>query len=699
MKQCWIKGVALTILVALIAPVFMAGQAVSAANLKEQRLKLVCTSIEDPEITVYLQDGAVMMTIEDIARITRSTMQKSGKICTLRHGAGMRTVVIDPTLKTLSENGEQYDLAVSEYNDTLLVPAYATLAYLGASCSFDTASQSLCIAMPLNTFWEAFGFTLEKRMSPYVKDEEWKKVSIVCDLIIDITAPLSGQSFWEILFLGGADETSAVYEALTVNITKYPAVQANREARQQKLNNVAKALSIAKTFQDAQSDLTAFFESETMQQLYTAIFNFKKPYKTKLFATYQSTMKSKMDFAAASREYETAMTAALFLLDTFTTTIDRLQIDEPTSQALINTFTPETLHVAGDPALDQTYLAAARQVSQAVSTPTDIIAETFMEKASGLMVNQFGSAIEKRVLPSDLRLSIALAGLASELVGRMPVIGKFTPFGEIPKAEADLKAILSADFYQQTWLILSGIVDQAAAEKYHDPATMQRFYDAYMMLLRFGLVHRESLVEYAENSWFKQETANLLKGDAEAIARTIDRLTSCNPDPIPDFSSLASEAAGFDAMLNEKIKALEEEAFIAALPAFPTIDLTKDAIKIVAVLPATFPEYGKDTTFRVIIDYSLQSTENGVVYLGFNKRELSQYNLLEEQEVLKGSGRITLQATVQPVLYDSSQDYLWAFWNSSTTDFKAYVNLSANPHPDSWTPLAEDFANLLPEVQ
>jgi hypothetical protein len=198
------------------------------------------------------------------------------------------------------------------------------------------------------------------------------------------------------------------------------------------------------------------------------------------------------------------------------------------------------------------------------------------------------------------------------------------------------------------------------------------------------------MAEYAENSWFEQETANMLKGDAEAIARTIDKLATCSPDPIPTYSSLAPAAASFDAMLNEKIKVLEEEAFIAALPAFPTVDLAKDAIRIVTVLPATFPEYGKDTTFRVIVDYSLVNAENGVVYLGFNKQELTKYNLLEEQAVAKGSGRITLQATVQPVYYNSPQDFLWALWNNSTTDFKAYVNLSANPHPESWTPLAED---------
>jgi len=643
---------------------------------------------------VYVYENTVMMSIQDIARMTRCTLSIDDNVYTMQHANGMRIISVDPAMQTISENDEQYEIMAVEYNDKLLVPAYRVLTYLGAECSYDATSQSFCVAMPLHTFWETLSFSRENRMYPLVRDETWKNVSIVCDLIVDVMAPLSGRSLWEILFLGGADEKSAVYEALLVDITKYESVQANMEARRQKLNDVASALSIAKKFQDAQYDLSAFLNEESMTDFYSAIYALKKTERIKLFTTYQSTMKSRIDFEAASKDYNSAVNLALFILDTFTTTLDRLQIDEVTALALIRTFSQDSIRAAGDPSLDETYLSALKEVSSTVSSSSNIVADTFMEKSASLVVNKFGSAIEKKVLPSKLALSLELAGLIAEVVGRLPYVGKYTPFGEVSRAEADLKSILTADLYLQTNLIYEGIANKAAEEKYHEATTMQQLYDAYMMLLRFSLVHFESLAQHAENTLILQDAKEKLAENADAIASVIDKLYSSNPSVILRFSDLNDPATAFDEVLIQGIKEQVEAEFIASLPAFPTIDLFTDAVNIVAVLPSGIDQYEEDVAFRVIVDYSLQSVENGVVYLGFNLTKLGSYSLLEQHLVEKGSGRIILEATTKPVKWGSAWDYLWAGANFTTVAFKAYVNISEYPHADSWSPFDDDIEDI-----
>lgn len=119
-----------------------------------------------------------------------------------------------------------------------------------------------------------------------------------------------------------------------------------------------------------------------------------------------------------------------------------------------------------------------------------------------------------------------------------------------------------------------------------------------------------------------------------------------------------------------------------------------DYVKIIAVSPNYYRSYTTEMTFTATVEYRLNSCDHGIVYLGFNTNEPRRYRLYAEQEVDKGSGTVTLQATVTPVDWSSywkaGQHVLDLLkgYSSMETDFKIYANLSEYPHAESWEPLA-----------
>ena len=77
-----------------------------------------------------------------------------------------------------------------------------------------------------------------------------------------------------------------------------------------------------------------------------------------------------------------------------------------------------------------------------------------------------------------------------------------------------------------------------------------------------------------------------------------------------------------------------------------------DSVSIVSVTPDTFESYYKPVKFEVIIKYTLQSVDNGVIYLGFNTETINSFSLVDDQALVsKGSGTVTLQGEVKPVAW------------------------------------------------
>ena len=124
-----------------------------------------------------------------------------------------------------------------------------------------------------------------------------------------------------------------------------------------------------------------------------------------------------------------------------------------------------------------------------------------------------------------------------------------------------------------------------------------------------------------------------------------------------------------------------------------------DSIRIASVSPDAFSNYNDPVAFSVTINYTLQSADTGIVYLGFNTEQADVHSLVDDNAIVsKGSGTVTLNGTVTPAGWGTPQSPSGAALGSmeamSGKTFSVYVNLSEYPHADSWEALAYDIAPL-----
>jgi hypothetical protein len=122
-----------------------------------------------------------------------------------------------------------------------------------------------------------------------------------------------------------------------------------------------------------------------------------------------------------------------------------------------------------------------------------------------------------------------------------------------------------------------------------------------------------------------------------------------------------------------------------------------DWVQITTLTPNHYDNYTDPVTFTAVIDYSLYSQDQGIIYLGFNTDRPDYYEVDEVETdhivVNKGVGRVVLSKTVVPKNWNSGASFAFQYVNGNYNlikDFKVYANISPYPHDIPWTPLAID---------
>jgi hypothetical protein len=103
-----------------------------------------------------------------------------------------------------------------------------------------------------------------------------------------------------------------------------------------------------------------------------------------------------------------------------------------------------------------------------------------------------------------------------------------------------------------------------------------------------------------------------------------------------------------------------------------------DTVKIASITSSEPVHRGVENEFTVDVDYNLDSSDEGIIMLGFNSQDPNQFVMMQSKIVQKGSGTATLKAKVIPV-----------DWRDRGR-FTAMVNISKYPHEESWHTLATD---------
>jgi hypothetical protein len=105
-----------------------------------------------------------------------------------------------------------------------------------------------------------------------------------------------------------------------------------------------------------------------------------------------------------------------------------------------------------------------------------------------------------------------------------------------------------------------------------------------------------------------------------------------------------------------------------------------DNVQIVSITPTKLTA-GVTQTVTVRVKYTLVTKPKGLICVGFNTGTATSFRLVKERWIGAGTGEIDLAVEIVP-----------ARWPEHP--FKAYVNLSAEPHPKQRTSLAADVLAL-----
>ena len=110
----------------------------------------------------------------------------------------------------------------------------------------------------------------------------------------------------------------------------------------------------------------------------------------------------------------------------------------------------------------------------------------------------------------------------------------------------------------------------------------------------------------------------------------------------------------------------------------------KDEISILSVTPNKDLTDGEATEFLITLRYHLITKPQGEINIGFNSDQENVDEISSPYQIVKNGAADTLTFKV------TGTPKKWA-----NTPFHVYANLSENPHPGFWVPLASAYYNLV----
>ncbi len=232
-----------------------------AESVEKYDISIVSSEIEPQEKPLYKIQDQYYMDIEDVAALSRFTVEKEEKEIVLNQG--VRQLRINTEKKQATELwGETFDFDVKAHEEKWLVRAIPTLEYLGTICSFE--NQTLICNMPEYTFWELW----DNKCLGYLNAEEsiWKgnlEQSLLCDMIID--AIFGHGIYTGMVREGEAYVEDALNEIINVNVFNRDSVLKELEKNEEKKQNMYSQINnqeVLKKIYDMEDEFFSMIDDE-----------------------------------------------------------------------------------------------------------------------------------------------------------------------------------------------------------------------------------------------------------------------------------------------------------------------------------------------------------------------------------------------------------------------------------------------------
>lgn len=487
------------------------------------------------EVTIADLDGKVLMGIDDLARYSRCQVTADGDSYSLKHAGGLVTLNVNAVTGEVTDNnaGGTQSIVVALVNGTLFVDAYPILAYFGARYAVDQTHGLLGIIMPRVTFWEALDDWAQNSgtLTNAIQAPSGKTLGIIDNS--------EASAFLDQLLMMAYKLTlqpsDAMYSAMEQDVGQYSLVQSSRQSGMASANGALELLSaVISTGADAMKVKELIDLSPLSSLFVTSFVGLSKTSDLEsAVQAFDTASQASASYAEAVGSIGDALDATLLGVDTIITSTQRFNIDQDVKLAFANTFSSSTVSMSGVSNIDGRYLEAARSVTGSIFSQQDVTMATALDKSIDFVAGKvLDEGITKIVGGGLPAISVELGLDLAKLVAISPV-GRYTPFAVPYKAEAELKCIYSAAYYQIAKSILLGLSNRAESEGWKNSTTDQAVHDSYITMLRFMLLNYQSCIEYmsygnygSESDYYQQVSEEVAKYIDDAESSTLTTLSS-----------------------------------------------------------------------------------------------------------------------------------------------------------------------------
>lgn len=565
------------------------GRAAGAPAVTAFRVNLTSSETAAKTAMLYQSDGAYYLDLNDVLTYTRASATEDQSGLKLKQGS--RSIKIDKAVGTLSEENVESNapLHLIKTDGKTLVPAYAMLTYLGASCEF--LNNTLLVSMPAYTVWEAIDFPIEDYALS--AEELWGD-----DLNAELTCDIIMQMLYGVGLFGSLDEVleNAMDDVLGTDPYQYDACIGETRNYLSRLDQLDRRLHPSQDGSLATQALESVFSSAHDALDFTSNFlgvssqivdsDTAKLINGRNFeAIDASSVLGSAGFKSLSAkigDWPDAAEAAAGLMNLATTVVNRMNYTQDAVDSL-SAFTASFPSSLGDYQTNLNYQVASK-LDKTLSGKKSVIVNSAAEKTMRAIANKAGD--------QGIGLILEQLGSAKMIYGAFK-IGEFVESllpgtqAFVKQSDADLKAILLTDLLTDTGACLNRQGRQIIDSRYKDGNQIENYRRLCEFWVKTAMAANEKLIAVVENGG-NQTYLPSLKQRNQDLSVILFKLSNTKGQAIPDFQALSAS------------KALDQSIVSGMTPAASDIDSAteekiRDYLRDIAV-----PEQGSMPPFDQI---------------------------------------------------------------------------------------------------
>jgi len=474
--------------------------------------------IVEVKTPVVMKNGLEYVSIEVIAKLTRSEFLKDNDRYIITHGGKLRTLEIDSQSKVMTDTAIQnveYDISLVPQGDSYLFPAAPLLRYLGAYVE-RTEKGTMSVSMPNKTYWEAVAEVPYNLL--YVDKQKNIALRSVANRMISFISTLKTHETKEML----PEET--VFGMMKVDPQEYESVNPIVESKLEKVENTLELFNVAL---GSSADYLNFVNDKD---------NLKKGFmknflgSIKSVATFEKVRDDVLTKPVYIRGIERSgqFAKALSVLISASNNVFDRALTIKNSPDFFKTVVSDDIFELANYKINPEQLESINNAIEiAENVPWSVAYELGLAA-----INQGEDILFDGLVNGTPILAISI-NIGLFLINRINEAdwGRFTPFGLIDLSKAEMQIIYSYLLFEEFENLRNALLPVLDAKGINTNEDFERDVHLTNVLLRSAIFYRERVIDYIKAEMFQDlDKVEIIEKQLERLARSLYDLENLNLD-------------------------------------------------------------------------------------------------------------------------------------------------------------------------